>query len=213
MAKKEFREYIAEVKALRDEYRGRINVLVGVESDFFPDHVARYRRIYAQYDLDYIIGSVHVLGGVDVFRKGRWEHASSADLKAARELYCDMVARSARSGMFDVLGHIDVIKANCPEIATIDTPAVDRMLREIAAVDIAIEVNTSGKTKDCGGWYPSADILERAQRYGIKLTFGSDAHDPERVGDEHESVRDALRALGFRSWYMFERRKRIGLPL
>ncbi|MDF3290293.1 histidinol-phosphatase [Streptomyces silvisoli] len=213
MPKSTFAAYIAEAMALREEYWGRINVLVGVESDYFPEHAELYRNVYARYDLDYLIGSVHVLDGVDLFRKERWEQADHADLKAAREQYCNLVAQSAEAGMFDVLGHIDVIKAACPEIASIATPAVDRMLRAIADADTVIEVNTSGKTKDCGGWYPSGDILERARKYGVKLTFGSDAHDPERVGDEHENVRDELRRLGFREWYVFERRRRIRMPL
>lgn len=213
MAKSEFSAYIAEAVRLKAEYSGRIDVLVGVESDFFPEHASLYREIYSEYPLDYIIGSVHVLDGVDVFRRERWANAGTAELRAARERYCDLVAAAARSGMFDILGHIDVIKANCPRIAEIDTPAVDRMLRDIAEADVVVEVNTSGNTKECGGWYPSDDIIERAHAYGVKFTFGSDAHTSDRVGEEHKAVREHLRGIGVREWYVFERRRRIALPL
>ncbi|MFI7110331.1 histidinol-phosphatase [Nonomuraea sp. NPDC050227] len=213
MAKDEFPRYIAEAMRLREEYRGRIEVLVGVESDFFPEHAAVYRAVFDQYPLDYVIGSVHVMDGVDLFRRERWMGADQVALKAAREKYCDLVAQSARTRMFDVLGHIDVVKAACPEIMQVATGAVDRMMRDIADADAVIEVNTSGKTKDCGGWYPSIDLLERARRYGVKITFGSDAHDPSRVGDEHEAVRETLRELGFRHWYVFTQRRRVSLPL
>ncbi|MGW0521491.1 histidinol-phosphatase [Crossiella sp. NPDC003009] len=213
MAKSEFPAYLDEAIRLRAEYRDRITVLVGVESDYFPEHAELYASIYARYPLDYVIGSVHVLDGVDLFRRERWQGASKADLRKAKEDYCDLVARSASAGMFDILGHIDVIKAVCPEIAEIDTPAVDTMLDAIVAADVVVEVNTSGKTKDCGGWYPADDLLERAQRRGVKMTFGSDAHDPERVGEEHELVRKQLKEMGFREWYVFEQRRRIRLPL
>ena len=213
MAKSEFENYLAEAHQLKREYAGRIEVLVGVESDFFPEHAAMYRDIYARSSLDYVIGSVHVLDGINLFRRERWRGFDRTELKAARERYCDLVGRSARSGLFDVLGHIDAIKAVCPEIAGIATPAVDQMLREIAAADVVMEINTSGKTKDCGGWYPSPDILEQASRYGVKVTFGSDAHDPARVGEEHQEVREQLRQLGFGEWYVFNDRRRIGLPL
>lgn len=213
MAKSQFDGYLAEAFALREEFRGRIEVLVAVESDYYPEHEARYREILSAYQLDYVIGSVHVLDGIDLFRPDRWVGLDDRELRGARERYCDMVARSAGTKIFDVLGHIDVIKAVCPRIAEIDTPAVDRMVQEIARADVVVEINTSGKTKECGGWYPSYEILERARRYGVKVTFGSDAHDPERVGDEHEEVRALLRELGYREWFAFRDRQRIAFAL
>ncbi|HET6481777.1 MAG TPA: histidinol-phosphatase [Actinoplanes sp.] len=210
MSKSEFPHYVAEAVALRAEYAGRIEVLVGVESDFFDDHMELYRETYRQYPLDYIIGSVHVLGERDIFDPARW---TGVDLKAEKERYCAAVGRSARSGMFDIIGHVDALKGNRPEIAEIATPAVDRMLRDIAESDVVMEINTSGKTKPVGGWYPSPELLDRACFYGVKVTFGSDAHRPDRVGDDFESVRTRLRELGYRDWYVFRQRARISRPL
>ncbi|MFI6776085.1 histidinol-phosphatase [Nocardia sp. NPDC050412] len=210
MAKSEFPKYVAEAIALRAEYRERITVLVGVESDFFDDHRELYRQIYSRYPLDYIIGSVHVLGELDIFNPARW---IGADLLAEKESYCAAVGRSARSGLFDILGHVDAIKGNCPEIAAIRTPAVDRMLRDIAESDVVMEVNTSGSTKPVGGWYPAPDVLERAAFYGVKVTFGSDAHQPDRIGEDFEAVRNHLRGLGYREWYVFRNRVRHRRPL
>ncbi|TNJ67693.1 hypothetical protein FE784_02710 [Paenibacillus hemerocallicola] len=59
------------------------------------------------------------------------------------------------------------------------TPAIDEALQAIAESGAAIEINTSGRAV-CGSWYPSDDILERALRYGVAVTFGSDAHTPVR---------------------------------
>lgn len=210
MAKSEFPRYIAEALALRDEFRDRITVLVGVESDFFDEHVELYRRIFQGYPLDYIIGSVHVLGDTDIFDPARWD---GADLVAEKEKYCAAVGRSARCGAFDILGHVDAIKGNRPEIADIQTPAVDKMLRDIADADVVMEINTSGRTKPVGGWYPSPDVLARAAFYGVKVTFGSDAHRPDRVGEDFEAVRRHLRELGYRHWHVFRARRREQRPL
>jgi histidinol-phosphatase (PHP family) len=213
MPKSEFGPYLGEAARLREEFAGQINILIGVESDYFADHQRIYRRALTGYSLDYVIGSVHVLDGVDLFRPNRWDGATPDDLLRTKNQYCDLVARSARSKLFDVLGHIDVVKATRPEISLIDTPATERMVQAIAEMDVVVEVNTSGKTKECGGWYPARSILELCQHYGVKLTFGSDAHDPDRIGDEHETVRETLRELGFRDWYVFEQRRRIRLAL
>ncbi|MDX3311466.1 histidinol-phosphatase [Streptomyces sp. NPDC054884] len=213
MGKSEFPGYLAEAAALREEYRGRIRILIGVESDFFPEHVGLYRRIYEGIALDYVIGSVHVMGGTDIFDLKRWENASPELLLEEKEKYCELIADSARSGMFDILGHIDALRGNCPEIGSIKTSAVDRMLRVIAETDTVVEVNTSGGTKACGGWYPQPDVLERAAHFGVKITFGSDAHVPERIAEDHELVRKRLREIGYREWYVFEGRERRSLPL
>ncbi|MFF3956657.1 histidinol-phosphatase [Streptomyces sp. NPDC001890] len=213
MAKSDFPGYLAEAAALREEYRHRIRILIGVESDFFPEHIELYRNIYQNLPLDYVIGSVHVVGGVDIFNLERWENASPALLLKEKERYCDLVAASARCGAFDILGHIDAIRGNCPELGAVESPAVERMLRAIAETDTVVEVNTSGGTKKCGGWYPAPDLLDRARFHGIKMTFGSDAHDPERVAEDHERVRERLRGIGYREWYVFEQRKRRRLPL
>ncbi|PRY41801.1 histidinol-phosphatase [Umezawaea tangerina] len=210
MAKSEFPRYLAEAAALRDEFRDRITVLVGVESDFLDEHVELYREIYRRHPLDYIIGSVHILGATDIFDPARWE---GADLLAEKESYCAAVGRAARSGVFDILGHVDAIKGNRPELVDIQTPAVDRMLRDIVEADVVMEINTSGGTKPVGGWYPSPDVLERAAFYGVKVTFGSDAHRPSRIGEDFEAVRVRLRELGYRHWHLFRDRKRECRPL
>lgn len=213
MAKSQFPGYLAEAAALREEYRGRIRVLIGVESDFFPEHIGLYRSVYAGVELDYVIGSVHVLGDLDIFAPQRWENASDELLLREKERYCDLVAQSARSGAFDILGHIDALRGNCPRIGAIPTPAVDRMLRAIVDADVLVEVNTSGGTKACKGWYPAPDVLERARHFGVKLTFGSDAHVPGRVAEDFERVREHLRGIGYREWYVVEQRRRRRIPL
>ncbi|WP_248927772.1 histidinol-phosphatase [Paenibacillus hamazuiensis] len=207
MAKSEFPRYVAEVLSLKEEYKDRIDVLLGVESDFFPEHVETYRKQYEQYPFDYIIGSVHQSGGVSIFNKKRWNGLSDEEKVRQKEIYYDLIADSARSGMFQILGHIDAMKGFYPSFADIQTEAVDRTLKIIGECGIAIEINTSGKTKDCGGWYPSDSILERALHYGVKVTFGSDAHVPDRVADEFDLVAKRLKEIGFRSWVYYKQKQ------
>lgn len=213
MARSEFPRYIEEVLKLKEEYRGKIEVLLGVESDFFPEDIEVYRQHYAKYPFDYIIGSVHRSDGVSIFNKKRWRSLNEKEQVRQKELYYQLIKESARSGMFQILGHIDAMKGYYPAFSQIQTQAVDDTLRIIGECDIAIEINTSGKTKDCGGWYPSDDILERALRYGVSVTFGSDAHDPERVGDEWEQVRERLKEIGFARWCYFRDKQRIYVDL
>ena len=213
MAKSSFPAYVKEMLQLKQEYQDRIEVLAGVESDYFPEHERLYRDIYASYPLDYVIGSVHYMNGSHIFAARRWEDADEEELLRDKITYLQLIQQSARSGLFQILGHIDAIKKNIPAFASIETPALDETLKVIAEHDVAIEVNTSGTYNRCAGWFPDDDILQRACFYGIKVTFGSDAHVPDRVGDQWEQVRQRLREIGFREWAVFRQRKRMLLPL
>lgn len=213
MAKSEFPHYVREVLELKEAYKGRIEVLLGVESDFFPESIDVYRDVYKQYPFDYIIGSVHVTDGVSIFNKKRWEGLSKKQKIKDKETYYEQISQSARSGMFDILGHIDAMKGFYPAFSMIETNAIDHTLEIIADSDVAIEINTSGNTKDCGGWYPSDEILERALYYHVKVTFGSDAHVTDRVGDEWDQVVQRLKEIGYKEWAYFRSRKRFMAPL
>lgn len=213
MAKSDFPNYIAEVLRLKEEYRGRIEVLLGIESDFFPEHAKLYRTHYEPYPFDYIIGSVHQSDGISIFNKKRFKGLSDAEKVRQKELYYDLIAQSARSGMFQILGHIDAMKGFYPSFSDIQTDAVEKTLKIIGEAGMAIEINTSGKTKDVGGWYPSDSILEQALFHGVEVTFGSDAHDPERVGDEWELVAKRLKEIGFTHWVFFRNKQKQTVPL
>ncbi|MEI7026658.1 histidinol-phosphatase [Paenibacillus sp. y28] len=213
MGVSEFPRYIEEVLQLKAEYQGRIEVLLGVESDFFPEHAEVYRRVYAQYPFDYVIGSVHKSDGISIFNKNRWNKLNMRQRVEQKERYYDLIQQSARSGMFQILGHIDAMKGYYPEFSAIQTKAVEDTLRIIGQEGMAIEINTSGKTKDCGGWYPADEILELALHYGVQVTFGSDAHDPHRVGDDWDEVSRRLKEIGFREWVYFVQKERRSVPL
>jgi histidinol-phosphatase (PHP family) len=212
MAKSEFPYYVEEVLKLKQVYRDKIEVLLGIESDFFPEDADIYRTCYAPYPFDYIIGSVHQVEGVSIFKKGIWDQLTAKEKTAKKETYYSLIEQSAKSGMFQILGHIDAMKGFYPSFSAIQTAAVEHTLKVISECDIAIEINTSGKTKDVGGWYPSDDILALALHYDVKVTFGSDAHDPDRVGEEFEEVKAHLKGIGFKDWVYYKNKKRINVP-
>ncbi len=213
MAVSEFPHYVAEVLRLKHAFADRIEVLLGVESDFYAEHLELYRSEYAKYPFDYIIGSVHYSGGMHIFDRARWRELTNADLIREKEEYYRLIRASARSGLFQIVGHIDAMKGYYPDFGSIPTSAAEETLKEIAANGVAIEVNTSGKTKDAGGWYPSDDLLERAKYYGIDVTFGSDAHSPGRVGDDFAQVCQRLKEIGFKEWVFFRGKKRQSVQL
>lgn len=213
MAKSEFPRYAEEVLRLKAKYEGKIEVLLGVESDFFPEYIDIYKKAYARYPFDYIIGSVHRSDGVSIFNRRRWRGLSEEEKVRQKDMYYDLIMESARSRAFDILGHIDAMKGYYPAFSNIQSLRVEEAIKEIAASGAAVEINTSGKTKEVGGWYPADDILEMILHYNGSVTFGSDAHVPERVGDDWDEVAARLKQIGFREWVYFKQRKKFAVPL
>ncbi|WP_046215804.1 histidinol-phosphatase [Paenibacillus wulumuqiensis] len=209
MGKSELKNYVQEVLDLQKEYAGKIDVLLGIESDYFPDHAQLYQQTLAQYPFDYIIGSVHFSDGYSIFDRTRWEGMDTAAQVAAKSEYFRLIGESAKSGMFQILGHIDAMKSNYPAFTDIQAPeALDQMLQTIAESGVAIEVNTSGKIKVCGLWHPVDDILERAYHFGVEVSFGSDSHIAQRVGDDFDLVARKLREIGYTEWVYYKQKQR-----
>ena len=212
MPKSDFENYIKEVLDLKAEYRQEIEVLLGTESDFFAGEVEDYRQHLTAYPFDYVIGSVHLSNGKHL--KGRsWEGMDLAACIREKEIYYENIQAAASSGLFDSIGHLDVLKKTLVEFSDLPTDIVNETLKVIAANDLVIEVNSSGKFNKCAAWFPDERILKEAFSYGVKLTFGSDSHAPEHVGREFEQVRRSLKEIGYREWAIFRGRKRVMIPL
>jgi histidinol-phosphatase (PHP family) len=213
MAVSQFPHYVMEVLQLKKKYEGTIEVLLGVESDYFLEHEELYRRHYSKYPFDYIIGSVHYINGVHLFNKKRWIDGISPNIAEDKNLYYHLIQQSAKSGLFDIIGHVDAMKGFFPTWNEVHPDLPDRTLKVIAESGMAIEVNTSGMRKPCKQWFPSDDLLERAFYYAIPVTFGSDSHTPEHVGEERELVAERLKEIGYREWIFFRQRKRQTVAL
>lgn len=208
MKKSEFENYIKEVLSLKETYKDKIEVLLGIESDYFPDFINLYADKYNAYPFDYIIGSVHFIDGVSVFDHHHWSQLSREEKIKHKQRYYQLIQQSAKSGVFQVLGHIDVMKTRHSDFLSLPNKIIDDTLKVIANYEIAIEVNTSGDFKECG-WYPATDILERMFFYGIDVTFGSDAHTPDRVADQFHLVKEVLKEIGYKKWCFFRNKKKV----
>lgn len=213
MAKSQFSNYVNEILNLKEKYKDQIEVLLGIESDFMPGKTDLYNDYYNQYPFDYIIGSVHGIDGHSIFAKQEWARMTEKEMAQMKQLYCHYIQQSAKSDAYQILGHIDALKTYMPKYHSLVPEIVDDTLKVIKDVDVVIEVNTSGDKKGLTEWFPSIDTLERAYHFGVKVTFGSDAHRPEHLGGDWENVVHTLKKIGFQDWYIFRQKKPVKLPL
>lgn len=209
MAPEQFDTYVDLVGRAREAFAGRVDVRLGLESDFFPGGEGWLEKLHARVPLHHVLGSVHYQ-----MRDYRARYYRG-DLAAYQELYFEHLALSAESGLFDTLAHPDLIKNEAPsrwDFAKV-RPHLERALDRIAATGVAMELNTSGVLKNLPEMNPSpAQLVLMCQR-GIPVVLGADAHIPTRVADGYVAALDLLTAAGYQEVSYFLERKRHAVPI
>lgn len=213
----ELPRYVEECFSLKEQYRGQIDVRVGLEGDYIEGFESEIRSIIERYPWDYVIGSVHFLGEWDITDFRQTHHWEGRDILEVYRQYYDAVSKSAASGLYDIIGHSDVIKrfgyVPPPEQTEERIALEDAALQAVAKSGCAMELNASGLSKPCAEMFPSRRMLTEAIRLGVPLTMGSDAHDPMKLGDYLPEAEKLLHELGCEQVAVFEGRQRSFIPL
>ncbi len=209
MKPEEFDQYVAMVARARAAFAGRVDVRLGLESDYYPGVEPWLEKLHAREPLHHVLGSVH-------YQVGDYRRLYfTGDVFAYQQLYYDHLARSAESGLFDTLAHPDLIKNEAPEewhFARIQ-PFIERALDRIAATGVAMELNTSGLSKLLPEMNPGIPQLKLMHERGIPVVLGADAHLPQRVADRYEEALHILREVGYREISFFLDRQRQTVPI
>ena len=189
---------------------------LGIECDFVPGAEDRTATLLEARDFDYVVGSVHFVGEAAVDHEGWdvWDRKGDADEVWRR--YFDALAECARSGLFDVLAHPDLVKvwgAGRPLPERDPRRYYEPAVEAIAESGIAVEVSTAGLRKPVGEIYPARAFAEMCVEAGAVFALSSDAHRPEHVGFRYEDAVGFLGELGVEEICAFESRRRRLEPL
>jgi len=208
--------YIEEVVQARDAFSDRLTIRFGLEADFHPGTESYVADMIASHNWDYVIGSVHYIGdwGFDnpdcIQTWDRWQ------VEDAYTAYFELVAASAATGMFDIIGHPDLIKKfghRAPTGNQAVLQAEEAMLQAVLASGAALEISSAGLRKPVAEIYPHQRMIKRAAALGIAFAFGSDAHSPSEVGHGMEQCLNALSACGVHEIASFANRSMNMVPV
>jgi histidinol-phosphatase (PHP family) len=196
--------------------REETDLKLGVEADFIPGREDRMASLLEARDWDYVVGSVHFLGdhAVDYDKYDVWTSGQSPD--RVWKTYFDWLGEAARSGLFDILAHPDLVKMWGPERPRPEGDLrryYDRAMEAIAESGIAVEVSTAGLRKPVGELYPDVAFLEMVLDAGNPIALSSDAHTPDQLGFRYEEAVETLGELGITELAVFDRRERRLEPI
>lgn len=209
MADSEFDLYVQIVQRAAQAYSGKLDVCLGLESEFFPGCEPWIEKLHKRADFDYILGGVHwqakeylakyEVGTIENFRRTYFEH----------------LAQSAESGLYDCLAHPDLVKNYHPDswCFAIIKNTVEGVLDRIAKTGVAMEMNTSGLNKSYSEMNPGNEMLRMMAERGIPIVIGSDAHRANRVGEHFITALNNLADSGFEEVSYFQKRQRVSLKI
>lgn len=209
MAPEQYEHYVELIAATREHFAGRIDVRLGLESDYFPGTETWLERLHARHPLHHVLGSVHMQ--VPEY-KARY---FTGDWFEYQQTYFQHLAEAAETGLFDTLSHPDLVKNEAPhewDFARI-RPYIERSLDRIAATGIAMELNTSGRQKAIPEINPSPTMLGMMRERGIPVVLGADAHVAHRVAADYAEALRTLKAVGYTEVSYFLDRRRHTLPI
>jgi histidinol-phosphatase (PHP family) len=196
--------------------REETDLRLGIEADFVPGREDRIANFLDAREWDYVIGSVHFLRDEAVDMPGDWDIWKSSDPDKVWSRYFETLGEAARTGMFDILAHPDLVKvwgAERPWPEGDLRRFYDRAMDGIAEADVAIEVSTAGLRKPVGELYPARALLEMCLEAGKPVALSSDAHLPEHLGHGYDQALEWLAEIGVTELAVFEGRQRRLEPI
>lgn len=210
MTHTEFSLYLEDVRVAAAG--ATIPVLLGLEADYSPLLAESFLpQLLAQAEFDVVLGSIHTGPYWDLLPE---DPAATPDyVRQIWQTYFAKVHDMVKSGLYDVCSHFDLPKRRgifLPEaqLREIVLPVLD----SVAAQGMSIEINTSGLRHGAQEPYPAEAILRWMYERGISITFGSDAHAPEDVGQFFEEAVALAARAGYTDSARYRKRQKTGIP-
>ncbi len=204
---KQLPQYHTMIEDVQLKFKGKLRIKMAIEADFIPGFEKETEKILADYPYDYVIGSVHFIknwGFDDPDQRDTWDQI---DVNRVYHDYYDLLRQSAKSGLFDIMGHVDLVKKFGHRASEDMTDEASQTARVFKECGVAVEINTAGLRKPCKEMYPALNYLKIYRKAGVPLTFGSDAHDPKHVGADFDKAFNLAKEAGYKEYLVFKKRK------
>ncbi len=175
--------YVSSVESLRQEFKGQIRLVTGVEIEYYPKSFARTERFLRDSGVQYMILGQHFSG--EEYEPGTFHAAGHPDATNKElEDYTSLIIECIESGKFLYIAHPDIFIFHGDRDFYMQQ--AERICAAAKKNNVPLEVNLLGYTE--GRHYPRKDFWEVAGKIGVKTIFGIDAHRPEAILDAANQI-------------------------
>ncbi|MCL2797159.1 MAG: histidinol-phosphatase HisJ family protein [Firmicutes bacterium] len=201
---KDLAAYRNLLEALKEKYSGQIAITAGIEAGYTKKHADKLAKLLDGLDFDFVINSVHEVGGVDCYYP---EFYRGKTKQQAYNEYFEAVLESLDAPYpYHSVGHLGYVERTAPypdpgvhynEFSKI----LDAILTAIIRKEKILELNTNVYGSASIRWLPNNEIWARYRELGgTRATFGSDAHRKGRIGEGYGEAAAYLKGLGFKGF-------------
>ncbi|MDO9040514.1 MAG: histidinol-phosphatase HisJ family protein, partial [Bacteroidota bacterium] len=195
-----------QIMDLKIKYKNQIKIRYGIEMDYFPGSEKELKDLIESLPVDYVIGSVHFIGDwnfdTDQSLYGKWPNDQ------VYGEYFELIQQAAVSGLFDIIGHLDIIKKFRIYPESNQSKLFEDTIRIIKKHDLVVELNTGGIDRPCADYTPGPKLLEMCYRHNVPVTLCSDAHKADQIARHFESAIELLTQIGYQEIVGFKNRTR-----
>ena len=153
--------------------------------------------------------SIHFLKN---WPEGSWVFNYDFPNRSFEDIYTEYlrtISKGIETGLYDVVGHLDIIKTGGHSMLRLVPEELSKVLQEVQKQNMVVEINSSGHRKTVNEPYPSLEMLDLLKEYNIPICVGSDSHAPNQVGLQFNEVYKSLKDSGIEYLTYFEKRKQI----
>ncbi|MBE6773079.1 MAG: histidinol-phosphatase HisJ family protein [Ruminococcaceae bacterium] len=196
MAKEDLPAYCESIKALREKYKDKISIKLGLECEYFPKYLPWLKDMIAEHGIDFLILGHH-------FSVDEPISSYNGNLCAPHQLYDyrDDILEAMDTGLFSYVAHPDIFMRGYPVFDNHCRKITEDIILKSIATGVPLEYNLLGYShsiNDGKEGYPYPDFWKMIGEMKPPVTMGIDAHYPEAYLDSELYQRglDALSALG-----------------
>ena len=193
MKPEELPDYAQSVRALAEEYRGRLEIRLGVEAEYYPKYFPRLLELLRANGVEYMLLGQHFLGN----EVGEPYSGIPCDDGRVLARYVSQTVEALQTGLFSCFAHPDLVRFGDGD--ALYEREIRRLCRAAIETDTPLEINLLGLKQ--GRHYPNERFWRIAAEEGNAVILGRDAHSPQELCDR--AWEEKARALA----------ERLGLPL
>ena len=186
-------EYLISIRSLKEEFKDRIDIKVGLEAEYFPQYMSWLKDTIEEQKLDYVLLGNHYWGHSESF-----EYYGYDCTPAAMRHYVDDLPKALETGLFMYVAHPDLMFSEYPSFDDNCISATRDIIAIAKQAGVPLEYNISGTWKRFRGLgYPTALFWEKAAECSMDVYLGFDAHEPFRISRKlFDDTASKLRAMG-----------------
>lgn len=190
MKPQELPEYVATIKNLQEVYKGRIELPIGVEVEYYPALFSRLLPFLKDHGVEYMLLGQHYLKN----EIGTQYSGNPTDDPEVLKTYCRQVRDGMQQGLFTYLAHPDLL--NFTGDPALYKAEMRGICQDAKSCGMLLEYNLLGLRAKRS--YPVGEFWEMAAEEGCTAVLGIDAHDPESLNDPQteQEARENLKKLG-----------------